>query len=102
MAVDEASLSISILAISVGAMLLMLLTGKPYTIYKGELSWVTEPPPRTRITISAPGAPSTVETCTPANRPVIASAALERGILSNVEAPREDVAPVRSLLRTVP
>ena len=54
----------------------MLETGKPSTIYKGELSCDSEPPPRTRIFISASGEPSVVVTLTPASLPVRASDAL--------------------------
>ncbi len=47
----------------------MLSAWKPSMIYKGSLLCVTEEEPRTRILISAPGAPSTDVTCTPATLP---------------------------------
>ena len=65
---------------------------------RGELSWVIEPPPRTRIIISAPGAPSEVTACTPANLPCNASAAEERGTSFNCFAVTEETEPVRSFL----
>ncbi|MCY1524383.1 hypothetical protein D9M68_593130 [compost metagenome] len=69
MAVEEASFRRSIDSISCGAMFEMEETGKPSTIYKGVLSPVMEPPPRTRTTSSASGEPSVVAMLTPANLP---------------------------------
>jgi hypothetical protein len=66
MAVVEASFKTSIEAISCGAITSNAFsTWTPSTMYKGELSWVIEPPPRTRMITSAPGAPSEVIACTP-------------------------------------
>ena len=88
--------------ISVGAMSLMLDTGNPSTIYKGELSCDNEPPPRTRIFISASGEPSVVVMFTPASLPVKASTALETGTAAMSSALTEATAPVRSRRLTVP
>src|SRR5690606_35664725 len=101
-AVDEASFKTSIDSISVTAISLILSTIKPSTIYNGELSWVIEPPPRTRTTISAPGAPSTVVTWTPGNRPVKASATLITGAFSRSRPFTELTAPAKSLRDTGP
>ena len=77
----------------------MLETGKPSTIYKGELSCDSEPPPRTRIFISASGEPSVVVTLTPASLPVRASDALATGIAAKSLALTEATEPVKSLIR---
>ena len=77
-------------------------TGKPSTIRRGELSPVIEPPPRTRIFISASGEPSVVVICTPAILPVRASVAEATG--TAVKASELTVAtdPVKSLRLTAP
>ncbi len=82
---------------SPGAISLMVETGKPSTMNKGELSWVIEPPPRTRTLISASGPPSEVVTWTPAIRPVMASAADDTGIASSTFELTDETEPVRSL-----
>ena len=99
---DDASFKTSILCISDGAMSLILETGKPSTIYKGELSWDKEPPPRTRIFTSASGAPSVVVILTPASFPVRASVALDTGTTARSLELTEATDPVKSLLLTVP
>src|SRR6188768_3118234 len=59
-----------------------------------------DPPPRMRITTSAPGEPSAEVTCTPASRPARASAAEDNGTSFNCFALTDDTEPVRSLLLT--
>ena len=71
-------------------------------MYKGELSRVIEPPPRTRITISASGLPSGIVTRTPANLPCIASTGEDTGTVVNSLLPTEATAPVISRFFTVP
>ena len=59
--------------------------------------WVTDVPPRTRMLISAPGAPSTVVTCTPAIFPCKATAAEVTGTAAIFTPDTEPTEPVRSL-----
>ena len=80
----------------------MLETGNPSTIYKGELSCDNEPPPRTRILISASGEPSVVVMLTPASLPVRASVALATGTAARSLELTDATEPVKSLLLTVP
>ena len=65
---------------------------------RATVSWVMEPPPLTRIRISAPGAPSEEVTCTPARRPCKASAAEDNGTSLICFALTDDTDPVRSFL----
>jgi hypothetical protein len=70
MAVADASFNTSTDAISCGDITFNASsTWIPSIIYKGELSWVMDPPPRTLITAAASGEPSVPVTCTPANLP---------------------------------
>src|SRR3954468_8428586 len=102
MEVVEASFNTSTEAMSCGAMTdKAFSTCTPSTMYKGELSWVIDPPPRTRITTSAPGAPSDDTTCTPASRPCNISAAEDNGTSLNCRALTDETEPVTSLLCTV-
>ena len=75
MAVEDASFSTVMSSMSDAGISEMDSTGKPSTINSGVLSPVIEPPPRTRIFISASGDPSVVVICTPAILPVNASVA---------------------------
>src|SRR5690606_10684013 len=78
-AVDDASFNMSIVSMSLGAISEIELTGKPSTIYNGELSWVMEPPPLTLTVSSASGDPSVLDIFNPATRPWIASRAEDTG-----------------------
>ena len=75
--------------------------GKPSTIYSGELLWVMEPPPRTRILMSASGSPSVVVTETPAIFPERAWLMLFTGCSASFSLPTEDTDPKRSRRLTV-
>ena len=79
----------------------MLSTGKPSTIYRGELSCVMEPEPRTRILISASGSPSVAVTCTPAILPERASLTVVTGTAVRALLSMEETDPMRSLRFTV-
>ena len=61
-----------------------------------------EPPPRTRIFMSASGEPSVVVILTPASFPVRASVALDTGTTVKSLELTEATDPVKSLLFTVP
>ena len=69
---------------------------------KGVLSPVMEPPPRTRIFISASGEPSVVVICTPAILPCSASVAEATGTAASTSELTVATEPVRSLRFTEP
>ena len=77
----------------------MLSAWKPSTMYKGLESCELEmaEPPRMRMLMSAPGAPSTVVTCTPAILPAKASAAEATGTTASFCPEIEPTEPVKSL-----
>ena len=77
-------------------------TGKPSTMNSGSLLWVMEPPPRTRMVISASGEPSVVVICTPAIFPWRASVALATGTAAKTSELTVATEPVRSLRLTEP
>ena len=77
-------------------------TGKPSTMNRGVLSPVMEPPPRTRIFISASGEPSVVVICTPAILPVRASVAEATGTAASTSELTVATEPVRSFFFTEP
>ena len=87
--------------ISEEEMSLMLSTGNPSTMYRGLLSWVMEPPPRTRILISASGSPSVVTTDTPAIFPERAWLTVVTGCSVSLSLLTDDTEPSRSRLLTV-
>ena len=89
-------------SISVAGMSEIDSTGKPSTINNGVLSPVIEPPPRTRILISASGEPSVVVICTPAIFPCKASVAFATGIAAKVSELTVATEPVRSFFLAVP
>ena len=89
-------------SMSVAGMSLMDSTGNPSTMNRGSLLCVMEPPPRTRIFISASGEPSVVVICTPASLPCIASTAEATGTPTNASASTVATDPVMSFFFTEP
>ena len=87
---------------SVGGISEILSTGKPSTINKGSLLCVIDPPPRTRIFISASGEPSVVVIWTPAILPCNASVAEATGTAANVSEFTVATEPVKSFFLAVP
>lgn len=96
MAVEDASFSTVMSSMSDAGISEMDSTGKPSTINSGVLSPVIEPPPRTRIFISASGDPSVVVICTPAILPVNASVADATGTTVNASEFTVATEPVKS------
>ena len=79
-----------------------LPTSNPSNMISGLLSCVIEPPPRTKILISASGEPSTAVTCTPGSLPTMASAAEVVCTFSNILPDTLAIEPVRLPLFCVP
>ena len=102
MAVEDASFSTVMSSMSDAGISEMDSTGKPSTINSGVLSPVIEPPPRTRIFISASGDPSVVVICTPAILPVNASVADATGTTVNASEFTVATEPVKSFFLAVP
>ena len=76
--------------------------GKPSITYKGSLLALMDVPPRILIRIPAPGVPSVIIVFTPDILPFKACSTVGLNVLSMVSEPILVMAPVTSLLSSVP